>query len=643
MQHGDVVRTYADITTASDFEDGIAKFVEWLGTRLRARGYEVEVLLTEGLRRSRAWMLTTLAGLLEARRRRARRGLTKVRNMVRVAALAVRAGLLALALMSSALEAQVSLVPAQHSVYEWLHHQRVLGNIDRFSYEAQPLARGTLSSYLRHLDEQRDRLGDHDRVLLRQFLQELSLEGLQESAANNLFKGEGSIPYRIIKSFKEQKEPHIYAHADSGYAYAIDVFYGQSYLSTEDSVSSFNTVLVEKGLRGFASFYDRIGVHLEVGNLSAQSGNRGLRFNPLYNKTFSVAVEERGNSNYFEATASYQYKALSAHIGHGALRYGAGFGEPLALSRDASKFDWIRLNVDTRLFRYTALHASLASDTQNGKLILGGDTLATRIAPNRWLALHRFEFLPRDGLKFSFSEMIIYSARGTDYAYLNPVSPLFISELDGHDRDNALWLFDATWRVVPGVELYGTVLADDLQGLADLLAGDTGAVDNDRAFDVGVTWALRQGWDFGARFVKIEPFVYTHWQQLNAFEQRGFPLGHSLGPNADRKSLRFRKWLPGRGWLAATLSWTRKGLNPIDAEGDIVENVGGDISQGAGNTGFKFLEGADVQEYRELGIEAVIEPWRGIKISARYELRDITQGTRLPDWDLFDIRLTIGF
>ena len=35
--------------------------------------------------------------------------------------------------------------------------------------------------------------------------------------------------------------------------------------------------------------------------------------------------------------------------------------------------------------------------------------------------------------------------------------------------------------------------------------------------------------------------------------------------------------------------------------------------------------------------------WRGIKLSVRYELRDITQGTRLPDRDLFDIRLTLGF
>ena len=563
--------------------------------------------------------------------------------VTRVLALTIAAGLLVPALMGQVVEGQVSLVPAQHPVYEWLHHQRVLGNIDRFSYEAQPLSRGTLTAYLRRLDEQRDRLGNHDRVLLRQFLQELSIEGLQESVGNNLFEGEGSIPFRVLKTFRDQKEPHLYAAADSGYAYAIDVFYGQSYLSTEDSVSSFNTVLVEKGVRAYASFYDRFGLHLEVGNLTAQSDDRGARFSPLYNKSFSVVGQDKGNSNYFETSASYQFKALSAHIGHGALRYGAGFGEALGLSTDASKFDWVRLNVDTRLFRYTALHASLASDTENGFLILGGDTLATRISPNRWLALHRLEFLPLDGLRIAFSEMITYSARGTDYAYLNPISPLFLSELDGQDRDNALWLFDATWRVVPGIELYGTVLADDLQGLSGLFSGDSGKTDNDRAFDIGATWALRQGWDLGARFLKIEPFVYTHFQQLNAFEQRGFPLGHSLGPNADRKLLRIRKWLPGRAWIAANLSWTRKGLNPIDADGNTLLNVGGDIAAGGGNSGFKFLEGADVQKYRELGIEAVVEPWRGIKFSARYELRDITQGTRLPDRDLFDIRLTLGF
>ncbi len=558
--------------------------------------------------------------------------------------------------MSSALKAQISLVPAQHPVYDWLYHQRVLGNIHRFSYEAQPLSRGTITSYLEQLADRPGRLGGHDRELLRQFMQELSPEGILEAAEQNLFKGEGNVVERLIRNFREQKEPHVYAYADSAYAYAIDAFYGQRYLSAEDETGTFSTVLVEKGVRGFASFYGHFGLHMELGNLSARSDRRGLLFAPLYDKTFSVVRQEgKTNSNRFEAMTSLEYGVISAHIGHGAVRYGAGFGDPLILSQDASKFDWIRLNLDLNIFRYTAFFGNPTADTEDGILILGGDTVSTRVTPQRWLVMHRFEILPNDGLKIAFTEMIMQSGRGLDLAYANPISPLFLGELDNGTRDNAMWIMEVTWRPLDGLEVHGSVLIDDAKLFTDLFRGRregectsqvTDGCNPDRAFDIGATGSFNSGWDVSVGYQRIEPWVYTHFQQLNAFEQRGFGFGNQLGPNSDQARLQVRKWLPRRGSVRAWVATTRRGLNPVDEAGEVTDNIGGDILRGSrprGNGELGFLERADIQKYRELGIEAVIEPWRGIRFSARYELRDITQGTRLPDRDLFDIRLTIGF
>lgn len=36
--------------------------------------------------------------------------------------------------------------------------------------------------------------------------------------------------------------------------------------------------------------------------------------------------------------------------------------------------------------------------------------------------MHRFEFLPGDGFKIAFTEMVMQSGRGLDLAYANPVS-----------------------------------------------------------------------------------------------------------------------------------------------------------------------------------------------------------------------------
>lgn len=556
--------------------------------------------------------------------------------------------------MSSAVEAQVSLVPAQHPVYDWLYHQRVLGNIHRFSYEAQPLSRGTITSYLEQLADRPGRLGGHDRELLRQFMQELSLEGILEAAERNLFKGEGNVLRRIVRNFKEQKEPHVYAYADSAYSYAIDVFYGQRYVSAEDETGTFSTVLVEKGVRGFASFYGHFGLHMEIGNLSAQSDRRGLLFAPLYDKTFSVVRKGKSNSNYFEAMTSLEYGVISAHIGHGAVRYGAGFGDPLILSQDASKFDWIRLNLNLNIFRYTAFFGNPTADAEDGILILGGDTLSTRVTPQRWLVMHRFEILPNDGLRIAFTEMIMQSGRGLDLAYANPISPIFLSQLDNEARDNVLWIMEATWRPVDRLELHGSVLLDDATVLNIFRGRREGECTSevrdgcnpDRAFDIGATGSFNSGWDVSVGYQRIEPWVYSHFFRLNAFEQRGFGFGNPLGPNSDQARVQVRKWLPRRGSVRAWVATTRRGLNPIDENGVVTNNIGGDILLGnrPRDTGeIAFLDQADVQKYRELGIEAVIEPWRGIKLSVRYELRDITQGTRLPDRDLFEIRLTIGF
>lgn len=526
--------------------------------------------------------------------------------------------------------AQVSLVPAHHPVYEWLRRQHVAGRLPVYQAQTLPASRGEI---LRMLTEVRDapgELGATDRALLDEFAAELDPEGLRAASGAEPLSG---------------PEPHLWAHASERSIAAVDGLLGLGGFRGGEPGESGSAALPEVGLRGYGDLDRRVGAHLEVDRLlSSGEEVRAARFDPRYGRTREVLREGGDGSWYVEATASAEWKVIRGDAGRGALRMGAGAGEPLLLAPGASGIDWVRWRLATPQFSYTALHGALGSPLGDSATVLRGDgSVVTRSASSRWLAVHRIEISLRPNMLLGFSEALVYSARSADLAYVNPVNVLFFSELDNEDRDNVIWIADATWRPIHGLELSGTMLGDDLGGLPDLLPfGD--APGKDRAWDWNASLALPYGVDLSGRYLKVEPFVYTHWQRLNAYEQNGVPLGHSLGPNADRWGGRVRKWLSGRGWVAASLSRTRKGLNPVDASGAVTENVGGDVTLGTVlETAYFFLERADVQEYVELGLEGEWEPRRGVRLRGRYLWRNVLEGSRLAGFDYVSLGVSFGY
>ena len=545
------------------------------------------------------------------------------------------------------LAAQSSLVPVQHPVYDWLHRQRVEGRIPAYRSEFRPMTRAQVHGFLVELDGNAD-LGAFDRTWLRTLLAEFGTPDAETSVtaipADSNVGGDGRFADRVRRIFTSGLEKHVWATTDEERTLVLDAWGSIGRTSGEDENGSFANLRDEKGIRMWGDILNHFGFHLEAGNLSSQSGRQAVLYDPLYNKTFESVVQEKGNALYVEASATARWGPAALHIGRGGLQVGTGGAESLTLSRDASTFDWIRLDLDFDRVVYSALHGSLASDVEFGRIVFPGDTVLTNYAKERWLALHRFDFRLTDRVRFGFGEMITYSARPTDYAYLNPVAPLFFSELDSGDRDNAVWILDGTVRPIDRIEVSGTVFIDDINSIKQIFSSD--AKENvDRAFDFGVDAALPYGVHAGVRWVRIEPWVYTHWQRLNALEQRGFPLGHPLGPNAESRSATLEAWLPYRTRLALSVSQSKKGLNPIDANGNVIDNAGGDVTLGANGPEpiiLDLFENADVHEFRTFSFEAATEPARAIRFSLRYERREATVGTRIPDRNLLHFGVRYG-
>lgn len=539
--------------------------------------------------------------------------------------------------------AQLSLVPANHDVYDWLHYQRVNGHIREYQHEDLPITRGEVVKYLKDIEKDRNNLSDSDRATLDAYLKEMDPYFLKRSFEKGLFTSSDKIVDRAKYYLTSGDEPHLFAYYDSTRAVngALDYMIGQAHVFADEDGEKLRSTYYAKGIRTYASVQNTIGLHLEVDNISTSGDIELLRRDTKWGVSGAVLRQRQSSSYSYEAFATLKKDLLSFDVGRGSLRIGPGTSSPLFLRETAPNFNWIRFKVSGKRFKYTAIHGALYASPFNDVVRVGQDTVRTRVAPERWIALHRFSIRPFDRLQISFTEMLTYSNRESDLSYLNPVAPIFFSELENADRDNAFMGLDIVAQPVDRIELYASLLIDDLVSIKQIFK-DEATKDDDVAVNFGASVTLPFASQFSVGYTRIEPFVYTHWQRLNTFEQRDRSLGHYLGPNADELEFKVKKWFPFRAWVQIAFRNIRKGFNPIDQDGTEINNTGGNLLNGSDNLGFSMFQDSDLNRWTEFELSFEVEPLRGLNLSANILNRNVLDGVRENDYLVGDFRVEIG-
>ncbi|GAB5409657.1 MAG: hypothetical protein BalsKO_20220 [Balneolaceae bacterium] len=548
---------------------------------------------------------------------------------------------------SNYLFAQTSLVPAHHPVYDYLFYQRVVGNIPFYNHEDLPISRGEIVEYLRKI-EVSESLNFTDRETIEAYLVEFDPLYLRRTVEKGVFTGKGPIKERLEYYLTSNDEPHIFSVYDTTNSIfgAIDpLFAGQAAVKGWENDNELTSRYFFKGGRIYASIEDFLGIHIEATNVSATGNSELLLYDNEWGNALPIIQNKKSASYAYETFGTFKKGTLSFDIGTGSLRIGPGISSPLILSEDAPNMSWMRFKFDTKEIKYTAIHASLYAERYDTYIYVGQDSLRTRVAPDRYLSLHRFSIQPLKQIKLSFTEYLIYSNRTFDMSRANPFAPLVFLELDGQDRDNLLMSFDIIINPINRLELYGAVLIDDLTSFKNLFK-DVKMKDNDVAYNAGLRLALPNTMEFSTGFTRIQPFVYTHWQPLNAVTHRTKSLGHYIGPNSQLIDFNLKKWLRYRTRIDVTYRINKKGFNPLNHDGEVIENVGGDInlgSEGPRQEPYLFLENADINKWNEVEIAFQFEPKRGIIITGRYIEREVFSGNRVPDFRYIDLRLRLGF
>jgi hypothetical protein len=165
-------------------------------------------------------------------------------------------------------------------------------------------------------------------------------------------------------------------------------------------------------------------------------------------------------------------------------------------------------------------------------------------------------------LFIGIGESVVYGNRGVEFQYLNPLMLYHAAEHLLGDQDNNTLSVDFTAFPFRGGKFYGEIFVDDLS-----LEYPIGTYwGNKLAYLGGFYWAQPFGWRSGEmrfEYARIDPYVYTHDDSINVYEQDKEGLGARFGPNAHRFVLQIG-FQPHRDLrFASQFAFQRKGQGDI--------------------------------------------------------------------------------
>ncbi len=491
-------------------------------------------------------------------------------------------------LLTSEANAQRELLPASHPIYEFLLRQQMRGLIDDFHWGMLPLSRGDVARFLHAVEACSSQLSDVDARKLEDFETEFEFD--MKKTVHNARTFLPGFSFSTLLDNDRQK--YLAAYEDSVASLFVDGFGSLSYRAgSGDSIGSPYIFLGELGFRVRGTLYDRLGFYLQASNGQRFSGDPD--FGRL-DYRLKANTKFQSGGNYFDFTTGYlRYDAdwLSVTLGREQVLWGMGYGDRLILSSNTLPFDYGKIDLQYKSLRYSFFSGSLT----------GKDTLGNQVS-SKYIATHRLEFDLFPEVRIGLSEMILYSNRPVNFAYLNPLILLTSADrtADPSNANNALIGIDLEILPIKDVRFNGTFLIDDLNFETLKYAGeDVRGNDNKFGWQLGGLWTDAFGLPnltVNTEYTRINPFVYSHRTVTNSYSHLDLPLGPLLQPNSDEWLLGLDYDVTYRLSLSGQIRFQRTGENILNSQSLLIYNAGSDILRGDGDGVHPnvFLEGQRV-------------------------------------------------
>jgi len=503
---------------------------------------------------------------------------------------------------------------------------QVKGIIKGYNSAMLPISRKEVAEYLVEASQHRDEMTETEQKWLDDFQIEFEYNLHRSAEQSAVLLSNQLISEKVADIFSD-KEKFLYTWHDSSSSLFLDFLFSAEYRGISgDSRGNAGVSLFTWGGRIRGTLKDRLGYYLQATN-GQLVGDKDFALTDVSLKEI-YKINEPGSVN-FDVTEGYlqlDAGALNLQLGRERILWGAGYGDRLILSSNPPPFDFIKLETRIGSVRYAFLHSWILG--QKKMTVLDSMRGAEAIINAKYIASHRVDVTFGNALNLGVTEMIVYSKRFPDLAYLNPFIFYKSVEHSLQDRDNAFLVFDAQARFIKNVELSGTFFIDDI----NFSKLGTKWYGNAFAYQAGVLYIEPIGLkdvDVTLDYTRIQPYVYSHHLADNDYTSNGFVMGHRLGPNSDDVLLKIGYRYNHKLRATVTYEYERHGDNILDANGALIRNVGGDFLQGhrtIDSEEVTFLDGV-LQKTRRIRFNVLYEPFNEFFVELQYELRNIQNVT----------------
>ncbi len=492
--------------------------------------------------------------------------------------------------------AQQDLIPSSHPVYRYLFRQEIHNTIEGFNWGMLPLSRHEILSYL---DSLRDRnaqgkihLTSTDQQLLKEYRSNFLMQGPEFDSTTTSFLSNPD----FSTLFEDNQQKYLYRYSDSTVSLTADGFgFLTRRMGRGDSIGNRFASLGELGFRLRGTFHNTLGFYLQASNGALLNGSRDFATqfdNHLATNRKFLSSEAR----YFDYTIGYLRYAnnwLSLTAGRDQILWGMGYGDRAVFSDNTVPFDFYKIDITHGSFHYSFLHGSLVGANTSGYTL-----------SSKYIATHRVEFSLGSRVRLGFSEIVLYSNQPMNFAMMNPFIFLTSAELSSElpqkddNSHNTLIFIDAEVHPFRDLRWFGSMLIDDMSfsyvGKSDIKANT-----NKFGWHTGISIynpLSISGTTFILEYTRINPFVMTHWTNVNSYTNWNLSLGSSVQPNSDEWLFGVDCDITARLFLTSRIKIQRAGENIYDSQENVIFDAGSDLLHGSGHLDHpnSFLEGARV-------------------------------------------------
>lgn len=531
-------------------------------------------------------------------------------------------------------EAQVENVQVVHPVYQFLLHAETRGLLEHFTLSSLPLQRSEIMNALRQIRS-------HEKELLSS---ELSTLALYEREFELQKRGTAVMIYSKTDStqlFSERlvsnDEKMLYRYADTAHSVRAYLIGGGDMLFQKQGDSTMkNVAKAQGGFRVFGTLSNCFGYYIQVTNGTVLSGERALALeDPRIRQNIKFTTLD-SDFDFTESHVQFQQDWFLASVGREVRLHGAGFFQRSLLSNTSPPIDAFSVAAKFQNVEYKFIHGSLLGvqlDSSGRPVPTFGhwaEVGAFLQLPPKYVAIHQLTFKPTWG-EFGLWESLIYSNRGIDVAYLNPLSFLKSVEHSLRDRDNSAIGAWASVRPFKNLQIKGSYFLDDL--VFSLIGTDYWS--NKAAFNIGAQYSTPLGIDAALEYAKVFPYTFSHFNVQNATTNDGLQMLGYLAPNSDEVSLHLNWWWGNRYPFSLIIASRRHGDNIMgkaaDGSDSTLVNVGGSVllanRYGIDSANAPFLAGQRNDVF-VVQFSGGIEVIRGFNIQLNYRLEQMNSTTK---------------